>query len=287
MNNLEQTGVAQLQQIELNIAKEFSGICDRHGLVYYMLGGTMLGAIRHKGFIPWDDDMDFGMPRNDYERFLKVAPKELPPYLHIVNYRNNPDFQYYTTRVDDTRVQVIEERVGTDNKNRVTDVSIDVFPIDGAPNFWLARQIYFLRVMYHKSLLSMCYKDSLDKKRKRPFYERAVIKVLDKLPIERFTTPHKEKCKIDRLLRSHKIKGSKYIGNIMGAYRTKEIVPAMYYGTGTMYPFEDTQFRGLSMYDEYLTSQYGDYMQIPSDDNKERKRHFKVIETKQDNEDSK
>ena len=99
---------------------------------------------------------------------------------------------------------------------------------------------------------------------------------MERIPVEKLTTPYKQKCKIDKLLRKQPVKGAKYIGNIMGAYRTREIVPAEYYGEGAMYPFEDIQLRGLSMYHEYLTYTYGDYMQLPPEES--RKTHFKILE---------
>lgn len=263
-----------LHQVDMDIAKAVVSVCDKHGLTYYMLGGTMLGAIRHKGFIPWDDDIDFGMPRKDYERFLELATEELPKHLKIVNYRNDPKYMYYITRILDTETKVIEERIG--NENKYTNASIDIFPIDGTPNNPIARKIYFFRVMYHRALMALCYKDSIDTKRKRGAMEKLLLWVMVRLPVEKLTTPYKQKCKIDKLLRKQKVEGSKYIGNIMGAYRTREIVPVEYYGQGAYYPFEDTQFRGLEKYDEYLTYTYGDYMQLPPED--KRKTHFKILE---------
>jgi lipopolysaccharide cholinephosphotransferase len=181
---------------------------------------------------------------------------------------------YYITRVLDTDTKVIEERIGNDNK--YTNASIDIFPIDGTPNNPLLRKIYFFRVLYHRALMSLCYKDSIDRKRKRSKKEKLLLWVMEKVPVEKLTTPYKQKCKIDKLLRKQPVKGAKYIGNIMGAYRTREIVPAEYYGEGAMYPFEDIQLRGLSMYDEYLTYTYGDYMQLPPEES--RKTHFKILE---------
>lgn len=268
------TNMELLHNVDMDIVKEVVRICDKHNLKYYMLGGTMLGAIRHKGFIPWDDDIDLGMPRDDYEKFLELAQQELPNHLKVVNYRNTPNYMYYITRILDTETKVIEERIGNDNK--YTNASIDIFPIDGTPNNGLLRKFYFFRVLFHRALMSLCYKDSIDRKRKRSTKEKLLLWIMERIPVEKLTTPYKQKCKIDKLLRSQPVKGAKYIGNIMGAYRTREIVPAEYYGEGAMYPFEDIQLRGLSMYDEYLTYTYGDYMQLPPVES--RKTHFKILE---------
>lgn len=269
MSNIE-----LLHKVDMDIVKEVVRVCDAHGFQYYMLGGTMLGAIRHKGFIPWDDDIDLGMPRDDYEAFLELAEKELPAYLKVVNYRNDPNYQYYITRVQDTQTRVVEERIGNDNK--YTCASIDIFPVDGTPNNPILRKIYFFRVLYHRALMSLCYKDSIDRKRKRSKKEKLLLWIMERIPIEKLTTPYKQKCKIDKLLRSQKVEGSQYIGNIMGAYRTREIVPADYYGEGAYYPFEDIQLRGMAKAEAYLTFTYGDYMRLPPED--QRKTHFKILE---------
>ena len=269
MSNIE-----LLHKVDMDIVKEVVRVCDAHNFKYYMLGGTMLGAIRHKGFIPWDDDIDLGMPRDDYEAFLELAEKELPAYLKVVNYRNDPNYQYYITRVQDTQTRVVEERIGNDNK--YTCASIDIFPVDGTPNNPILRKIYFFRVLYHRALMSLCYKDSIDRKRKRSKKEKLLLWIMERIPVEKLTTPYKQKCKIDKLLRSQKVEGSAYIGNIMGAYRTREIVPADYYGEGAYYPFEDIQLRGMAKAEAYLTFTYGDYMRLPPED--QRKTHFKILE---------
>ena len=263
-----------LHQVDLDIVKAVVSICDKYGLTYYMLGGTMLGAVRHKGFIPWDDDVDLGFPRKDYELFLEIASKELPNHLKVVNYKTDPEYHYYITRILDTKTRVEEERIGNDN--RYTNASIDIFPIDGTPNNKILRIIYLFRVLYHRALMSLCYKDSIDRKRSRGSAEKVLLWVMERIPIEKMTTPLKQKEKIDKLLRNQKIEGAKYIGNIMGAYRTKEIVPAEFYGKGKMYPFENIELRGMELADEYLRYTYGDYMKLPPED--KRKTHFKVLE---------
>ena len=270
----KKSNIDLLHQVDLDIVKEVVRICEKYGFSYYMLGGTMLGAVRHKGFIPWDDDVDLGMPRKDYESFLQIAPDELASNLRIVNYRSDPNYQYYITRVLDSNTKVEEERIG--NENRYTNASIDIFPIDGSPNNRLLRKIYFFRVLFHRALMSLCYKDSIDRQRRRGRMERIFLWIMERIPVEKMTTPYKQKVKIDKLLRKNDVEKSKYIGNIMGAYRTKEIVPAEFYGKGKMYTFESIELNGMDMADEYLTWTYGDYMKLPPED--KRKTHFKILE---------
>lgn len=264
-----------LHRVDMEIVKNVIDICEKNNLEYFMLGGTMLGAIRHKGFIPWDDDIDLGLPRKDYDRFLEIAPKQLADNLKLVNYKNDSNYHYYITRILDVDTKVIEERIGNETE-KYTNASIDIFPLDGTPNNKILRQIYFFRVLYHRALMSLCYKDSIDQKRKRSKKEKVLLWVMMKLPIEKMTTPYKQKEKIDKILKKQDFYNSKYVGNIMGAYRTKEIVPKEFYGKGKMYEFENIQMNGLELYDEYLKYTYGDYMKLPPED--KRKTHFKIIE---------
>lgn len=265
--------VNSLHQVDLKILKEVLSICHRHNINYFALGGTMLGAVRHKGFIPWDDDIDLGMLREDYEKFIAVANRELSSEYRIVNFKNTPEFQYYITRVLDINTKVIENRIG--NNNKYTFASIDIFPIDGTPNNKFCRAIYYCRVLFHRALMSLCYKDSIDLERKRSLIERIFLKFILKIPIEKFTNPQKEKYIIDGLLKSQKVEKSRFIGNIMGAYRTKEIVPKDWYGSGKLYEFEDIKIVGLEKAHEYLQHTYGCYMEYPPVEN--RKIHFTIL----------
>ncbi|MCD8221080.1 MAG: LicD family protein [Clostridiales bacterium] len=276
MNENEKTNIEKLHDVDLEIVKAVVKICDKNGLVYYMSGGTLLGAVRHHGFIPWDDDIDLAMPRDDYEKFLQIAPTELPHNLQIVNYRTDPLYQYYITRVRDTETRVEEIRI--ENDYRYTNASIDIFPLDGTPNSLPIRKLYFLRVMTHRALMSLCYKDSIDRSRKRGKIEKIFLYVMERLPIERIFDPYKEKCKIDKIMRKHSVEKSNNIGCLMGTYRTNQIVPKRYFGNGKMYKFESIMLRGPELYDEYLTQMYGNYMQLPPKES--QKIHFKIVEIK-------
>ena len=271
---MNKTNIDLLHEVDLGIVKEVKKICDTNGLTYYMSGGTLLGAVRHKGFIPWDDDIDLAMPRNDYERFLQIAPSLLPVNLQIVNYRTDPTYHYYITRVRNVDTKVEEIRIN--DSCRFTNASIDIFPLDGTPNNHLHRKVYFFRVMAHRALMSLCYKDSIDRDRKRSKKERLFLAFMEKLPIEKVFDPYKEKCKIDKIMRRYPVEKAENIGCLMGAYRTNQIVPKKYFGKGRMYQFETITLRGPELYDDYLKQMYGNYMELPPKES--QKIHFKIVE---------
>lgn len=126
-------GLRPLWDACLEIYKEVARICDKHHLRYYATDGSALGAIRHKGYIPWDDDFDISMPRPDYEKFKKIAAEELPPHLRFWDYKDEPKFIYLFGKVQDTRaekVKELEKKVGFVLSN---GLFMDIFPIDGYP----------------------------------------------------------------------------------------------------------------------------------------------------------
>lgn len=270
----KQTNIEKLHEADLAIVKEVINICDRNSLMYYMLGGTMLGAIRHKGFIPWDDDIDLGMPRKDYEKFLEIAPKELSERMRIVNYKTDSDYHYYITRIQDIETKVIEVRY--EKEGKFTHVSIDIFPLDGTPNNCFIRKLYCFRLMMHRAMMSLHYKDGIDRERKRGFVEKAMLATLRILPTDRMFNAYKQKEKVDKILKRYDMSKSDFTGNMMGAYRTKELIPTVWYGSNTFYEFEGIMMRGIAEYDKYLSRLYGDYMRLPPEDS--RKVHFRIIE---------
>lgn len=124
----------------IDVYKEYAKICEEHNLRYFLCAGTVLGALRHGGFIPWDDDFDVIMPRLDYEKFLKIAPKELPSHLKIVD-RHNSEFRLLFAKVQDCRkekVVLVEKQIGHILSN---GIYVDVFPLDGYPKTSTKRKL--------------------------------------------------------------------------------------------------------------------------------------------------
>jgi len=116
----------QVRQKQLEILDVVATICDTHGLTYWLDGGTLLGAIRHKGFIPWDDDIDIGMFREDYEKLLEILPSELPPSMVVQTRRSDGSYKLAYAKVRD-RFSRIEDRY------RYNGIFIDIFPFDRMP----------------------------------------------------------------------------------------------------------------------------------------------------------
>jgi len=133
MNTKDEFNLRPIWDSCLEIYREVAKICDKHGLRYYATDGTALGAVRHKGYIPWDDDFDMSMPRPDYEKFKVIAANELPEYLKFWDYKSEPKFIFLFGKVQDTRREKIE-KIEKDVGHLLSNGSyIDIFPIDGYP----------------------------------------------------------------------------------------------------------------------------------------------------------
>lgn len=235
----------------LAIAKEFAKICEKHNIPYYMLGGTMLGAIRHKGFIPWDDDMDFGVPYEYYDELISLLKEELPEPYKCSTYKDSkcvffPFFKIEdtTTVLNDMQLPVpIDEKIG---------VNIDVFPLihcqptsELYPTIWKTTRrsgALYANSRTHK-LTNVC---------------KSIIRTV--WPISKVQY-------IDRVFNLFEnVEKGPYLGNICGRWRIKEVVPIEWYGEKCTFPFEDTCFVGIQEYDKYLKQLYGDYMKLPPAD---------------------
>ena len=232
----------------LEMAKDFHRICIENNLRYYMLGGTMLGAIRHKGFIPWDDDMDFGMPRDDYNRFIRISKQILPEYYELRFYQNVENSPMHYVKFIDNRTTLVEAGY----KNYVEGLYIDVFPLDGAGYGSISDKVRAKRIRL-KQMLIINHCTTLDKMGiKKLFKKYAQMRNLTRL--------HRS---IEKLMTVKKIEDSSLVANYLGAWAEKEIMPKEVMGTPTIYKFEDAEFYGAEKANEYLTSLYGNYMQLP------------------------
>lgn len=134
----------------LDVYQAFAEVCDKHGLRYYATGGTALGAMRHGGFIPWDDDFDLVMPRPDYIKFMEVYHEELPKEFKAIDFRHSKDFPEMFGKVYETRKEVISRVCKESNLNLEQGVFIDIIPIDGMPKAEIPFKMWILGRMAWK-----------------------------------------------------------------------------------------------------------------------------------------
>ena len=117
-----------IHEILLKIAESFHQVCENNKIQYYMLGGTMLGAIRHKGFIPWDDDMDFGVMAEDWPKLIEALNKDLPQYYRIRDIKNTKGISNPSIKIEDVRTIIREsDKAG---ESDVIGINIDIFPLN-------------------------------------------------------------------------------------------------------------------------------------------------------------
>lgn len=271
--------IQRLQQIDLTIIDQILQIIERHSLKYYMLGGTLLGAIRHKGFIPWDDDIDIGLPRPDYERFLVYAQNELTePFLLHTAFTEGMKYGYYYARVERSDIKL--KRVGSYQKIEI-NAFVDVFPLDGVPSSLSERELWLKRCNFYKHLFVdsqfYYYALSSEQKGKQPFYKSFVRNIALKLRLDRLISTRWAWKQLHKSLTKYDYDCCDTLINFCGYWGVKEMFPKEVYGEGRLYQFEDHYLMGPNDYDFVLTQMYGDYMTPPEEANRDH-HYLEIVE---------
>ena len=253
------------QKYILHVLREVTCVLEELKIPYFMQGGTMLGAIRHDGFIPWDDDVDLGIPRADYDRMLKEVSTRLPENLELRTYDDETDHHYYFARIVDKRYQI--RRMGS-IEERLENIWVDLFPLDGMPNGCISRQWHKMRLLMTRLKFHLsCFEKVNIKRPGRPLVERMIIRVAMVTRVGKWWNTRKQLDKMDRLLKKYPPEKSEYLVNFTGqtSFRFNEMFKKEIYGQGKEYPFEDMVLVGPEQYDAYLKSLYGDYMTPPKE----------------------
>lgn len=253
------------QKYILHVLREVTRVLEELKIPYFMQGGTMLGAIRHDGFIPWDDDVDLGIPRADYDRLLKEVSARLPKNLELRTYDDETDHHYYFARIVDTRYQI--RRMGS-IEERLENIWVDLFPLDGMPNHCISRQWHKMRLLMTRLKFHLsCFEKVNIKRPGRPLVERIIIRIAMITRVGKWWNTRKQLDKMDRLLKKYPPEKSNYLVNFTGqtSFKFNEMFKKEVYGQGKEYPFEDMVLVGPEQYDTYLKSLYGDYMTPPKE----------------------
>lgn len=271
MKEITNQELKQLQSTELDILNEFDRICKKHNIDYILTAGTLLGAIRHNGFIPWDDDIDVAMSRENYNKFIKIQKKEL----------NNEKYYFQSMETDKEfglpfgklrRKNTLYLETTSPLSKEKQGIWIDIFPIDKISENKLIAFITFVRVFYYKTIIAF----KLNFKYASTGIKKLIFNIIKFL--SKFYSIESAKKHYYRIIEKENKKETKMCINHGGAYLLKEIVPINYYNNITNHKFENKDYYIPIKYDEFLTSIYGDYMTPPPIE--KRKAHHLVEELK-------
>ncbi len=270
MNNGSYLSIEETQQAELQVMKALHAFCEKHGLHYVLAYGTLLGAVRHKGFIPWDNDMDIFMPVRDLEKLLALSKQEeIDPDVYLMSHESDPDFHYIIVRACNAKTVTSPSYLYKPIENM--GVWVDIFPLYG-----LNRFLYYIQKplgwFYLEILKAIIYKYAPEQKLKS-FLQKFILKCLpDK-------NHRYEKRLIKMMLWQTSDRAKQYL-TLEDSLDRRQALPRQAVEQAVLMDYEDTRFYVPQNWDQFLTAMYGDYMQIPPV--KDRQTHEAMARWKKD-----
>ncbi len=247
--------ISKIQEIQLKLMKKLHAFLIEKDIPYYLIAGSALGAVRHNGFIPWDDDIDIGMFREDYERFIQIS-KEFSSEYDVVNFKNANNCDYALTRIYIKNTYIDNSTILKTKLDK--RLYFDIFPLDNVPNDDVELAKYEKRIRKMKLRLQ-----KVDVR----IYENSKIKLLVKNIISFTLKPFRKRIlkTFDRLMKKYRYNDTFRICSLCSQYSfKKQVMLKTIYGTPTLYKFEDTELYAPENIHEYLSTLYGDdYMTVP------------------------
>lgn len=269
---MEKELLRKVQMTQLEIAKEIRRVCNENGIRYYLAGGTFLGAVRHQGFIPWDDDMDIGMPRADYEKFCRIAPEKLNSQYLLQTWYTEDNYGLPFGKVMKRNTVYLEGKKS--QRLKENGFYVDIFPLDYVPEEQEKRAELAARLVkiYRTKLMKSGYRPWLDngkflwKKRIGYLYYQMLSVFADQKQLARnYDELASEIAQSQWMCEQEALSAPKYFASsIFDAF--------------TDYTFEGETFKGVRDYDQYLTVLYGDYMQLPPEDQRENRHQIVQVD---------
>ena len=263
MELFETASLQEHQKALLTLLEEFDRVCKRLDIPYVLFAGTMLGAVRHKGIIPWDDDLDILMMRRDYNSFLNEAETVLNKDRFFLQKEFSEHWPMFFSKLRLNNTACIEKYHPKDSETH-QGVYIDLFPCDNAFNNGFGRKLQFLasKVVIAKSLSERGYET--DSKKKKAFM--CFCKILPLPLFLKLTQGGSEK--------------SEYVHTFLGAASSfqKNIYSRKCFDEIIEFEFEGREYPISAKYDELLTTMYGDYMKLPPPEERTVKQHAVLVD---------
>ena len=249
----------ELKRIELDILKYVDSFCSENSINYSLSYGTLIGAIRHKGFIPWDDDIDIMMDRENYEKFLACFSKNENKKYKLISRKTSKNYNYMFSKIVDLDTILVEKHM---KKVEDMGVYIDIFPIDSIHDDIknAIKKVKKYRYMFYKGVASN-WKHFF--KNNNYGFVRQLYRFVFYLA-SRFSNKKSYFDKIEKKFPF--VKNKKIYGCICGAYGTKELMDSNIFSEYINIEFEKMSFKSIKNYDNYLRNIYGDYMKLPPEE---------------------
>lgn len=265
----------EFQKRVLTIYEAISRLCEKENIRHYAIGGTCLGAVRHKGFIPWDDDLDIAMPIEDYRRFIEIANDLLPAHLKLLLYSDSQNLMFPFAKVIDTRTTAIEETFLTlpHGEDAYTGVWVDIMPMSGEPSSWWGRQLFALRIKSYYILNRNRKATLATKKSLKGKLQLAMLS-----PLKLFFRRNYFLDAWNAMLYNHPFDGSEYTGYTWSQHVARLTYPSEWFKEYELLDFEGGKIRCPKGWDEYLTVMFGNYMELPPESERVSGHHFAVVD---------
>ena len=269
---MEKELLRKVQMVQLEIAKEIKRVCEENDIRYFLIGGSFLGAVRHQGFIPWDDDMDIGMLRSDYEKFCRLAPQKLGKQYCLQTWHTEPNYSLPFGKVLKRNTLYMENKKS--RRLQENGIYVDIFPYDNAP------EDPFEQVNLAQRLLSI-YRTKLMKSGYAPWREEDKIIWRKRIGYVYY--------QIKALFVSQRELGKAYDALAVALPESSLLceqeakAKPIYFPRKLVekladYTFEGITFKGPKDYDAYLKIAYGDYMQLPPEDQRENRHQIVEVD---------
>jgi lipopolysaccharide cholinephosphotransferase len=252
---MKELDAGQMKEVQLEILKSLNRFCNENDIHYFLSGGTLLGAIRHKGYIPWDDDIDLAMPRKDYERFLSTYSDAR---FKVYSLKTARHCRFPFAKVYDTKTSVFE---GAYKKKAEFGLNIDIFPLDVAPDDDVAMGKMLKRSRFYQQLLKV----KLSRISSQWSFSRNLEIAGGRILLFPFSTGYFS-SKIDTIAQSCSSGKTARRGCMVWGYKEREILDNAVFASSVPVEFEKLVFPAPVLYDTYLSSLYGDYMQLPPEE---------------------
>lgn len=252
--------INEIKKLSFEVLCSIREVCIRHNISYSLTGGTLIGAVRHKGFIPWDDDIDIMMPRPDYDKFIEIVKNGDCPQFNLMAVEiNGMDYPYPFAKACHPDTVLIEDK--TRQSGIQLGVYVDVFPVDGIAQTYLGAKIRCAMFQFLHGLKVTSNWTSYRRSKLRKWYFEPfryvcylVSKIIPKKSINKM---------LDSFVRRKVYSKSKYAGRLVGDFGTREIAKRSLFEEKTTVEFEHETFDAVADYHSFLTNLYGDYMTLP------------------------